>query len=201
MGEQSVVRRPRRRARRWLLLPCAVALVLTSALVWQSSYAGFGDSAAPFTASVRTGTLKLSNSISMIGSSVSFDEVYPGQSDSNCVTVTSTGSRPADVRLYGTGKSVTKSLDKYISLSWVAGTGGGVGGECDGFVPSGTPVNSTLNSFPSSWATGVLPWTTTGNTAGERRTYRLTTTVQSNAPASTKGGTVVVTFVWEAQIP
>ena len=190
--------RPRRRARRWLLLPGAVALVLTTSLVWQSSYAGFGDSAAPFAASVRTGTLKLSNSISMIGTSVSFDEVYPGESDSNCITVTSTGSLPADVRLYGTGKSVTKSLDKYIGLSWVTGTGGGVGGECDGFVASGTPVNSTLSSFPTAWATGVLPWTTTGTTT-ESRTYRLTTTVDSNAPATTKGGTVVVTFVWEAQ--
>jgi hypothetical protein len=201
MGDPSVLHRPRRRARRWLLVPGAVALVLTTSLVWQSSYAGFGDSAAPLAASVRTGTLKLGNSISMIGSSVAFDEVYPGESDSNCITVTSTGSVPADIRLYGAGKSVTKSLDKYISLSWVAGTGGGAAGDCTGFVATSSTSNSTLNSFPTTWAAGVLPWTTAGNTAGESRTYRLTTTVQSNAPATTKGGSVVVTFVWEAQTP
>jgi hypothetical protein len=199
MGVEEVVRRPRRRARRWLLLPGVVALVLVSALVWQSSYAGFGDSAAPFTASVGTGTIRLSNSVSIFGTAVALGEVLPGETASYCIGVRSTGSAPAEVRLYSSGKSATKRLDDYISLSWVAGTGGGAYGDCAGFVPSTNAAAMTLASFPTTWAKGVLPWTLAGNPAGENRTYQLTYTVNAKAPASTKGGTVTVTFVWEAQ--
>jgi hypothetical protein len=195
----QVLRRAPRRARRWLLVPGVVALVLVTALVWQSSYAGFGDSTPTFTATVGTGTVKLTNSVSIFGTTVALDEVLPGQTSTYCIGVRSTGSAPAEVRLYGAGKSTTKALDKHISLSWVTGTGGGTYGDCAGFVPSSSTYSSTLSGFPTTWATGVLPWTLTGNPAGENRTYRLTYTVSANAPASTKGGTVTVTFVWEAQ--
>jgi hypothetical protein len=199
MEVPPVVRRPRRRARRWLLVPGTVALVLVTALVWQSSYAGFGDSAPPLNATVGAGTIKLTNGVSAFGTALSLGEVLPGETASYCIAVRSTGSAPAEVRLYGAGKSATKALDKYISLTWVAGTGGGMYGDCAGFVPSGISSTSTLNGFQTSWATGVLPWTLTGNPAGEDRTYRLTFAVDATAPDTTKGGTVVVTFVWEAQ--
>lgn len=189
----------RRRARRWLLPPTVVALVLSAGLVWQSSYAGFGDSAPPLTASVTAGTVNLSNSVAVFGTAVNLGDVLPGGTASYCINVRSTGTAPAEVRLYGTGKSTTKSLDKYISLSWVAGSGGGAYGDCTGFVPSGSTATSTLNGFATTWAGGILPWTLTGNPAGENRTYRLTYAVDSKAPDTTKGGTVVVTFVWEAQ--
>jgi hypothetical protein len=199
MGVQSLVRRPRRRVRRWLLLPGVVAVLLTTALVWQASYAGFADSAAPFTPSVGTGTVKLTNTVSAFGTAISLDEVLPNESASYCIAVTSTGSVPATVRLYGAAKSTTRDLDKHITLSWVAGSGGGMFGDCTGFVPATAAAATTLNGFPTSWATGVHPWALAGDPAGESRTYRLTYTVAGNAPASTKGGTVKVTFVWEAQ--
>jgi hypothetical protein len=199
MGVQLVVRRPHRRARRWLLLPGVVALFLATTLVWQSSYAGFGDSAPPLTTSVGSGTVRLSNSISLFGTAVSLGDVLPGDTQSYCIGVTSTGTAPAEVRLYGAGKSTTKALDKYITLTWTAGTGGGSYGDCAGFVPGGSTSSSTLNGFATTWAGGVLPWALAGNPAGESRTYRLTYTVDPNAPVTTKGGTVVVTFVWEAQ--
>ncbi|GAB3352856.1 hypothetical protein GCM10027300_18760 [Modestobacter lapidis] len=173
--------------------------MLATALVWQSSYAGFGNSAGPLTTSVGTGTVELTNSISMFGAALSLDEVLPGESSTACIAVRSTGSVPAEVRLYSDDKSDTRDLDRYISLRMVAGTGGGQYGECDGFVPSGPTTTSTLSSFPTSWSRGVLPWTLAGNPAGENRTYQLTYSVSGNAPTSTKGGTVSVTFVWEAQ--
>jgi hypothetical protein len=182
-----------------LLVPGVVALVLVTGLVWQSSYAGFGDSTAPLPATVGTGTVQLTNSVSLFGTSVALGEVLPGETSTYCIAVRSTGSAPAEVRLYGSGKSTTNSLDKYITLSWVAGTGGGTYGDCAGFVPSGSTYTSTLNGFPITWGTGVLPWTLTGNPAGENRTYQLTYTVNAKAPDTTKGGTVTVTLVWEAQ--
>lgn len=199
MTAPPVASRPHRRARRWLLVPGAGALVLATSLVWQASYAGFGDAAPPLAATVGTGTVKLTNSVSVFGTAVNLGEVLPGETASYCIAVRSTGSAPAEVRLYGAGKATTKSLDKYISLSWVAGTGGGTYGDCAGFVATTSASTTTLNGFQTSWATGVLPWTLTGNPAGENRTYRLTYAVDSKAPDTTKGGTVVVTFVWEAQ--
>ena len=180
-------------------MPCALALVLVSALVWQSSYAGFVDNTAPLPATVGTGTVKLTNGVSVFGTSVYLGEVLPGETESYCISVRSTGSAPAEVRLYGAAKSHTKAMDKYVSLTWVAGNGGGMYGDCTGFVPTGASSSMTLNTFPTTWGTGVLPWTLTGNTAGENRTYRLTYTVDAKAPVTTKGGTVTVTFVWEAQ--
>jgi hypothetical protein len=185
--------------RRWLLVPGAAALVVVAALVWQSSYAGFSATTRPLPATVRTGTVKLSNSVSFIGAAVSLGEVLPGSTATYCISVNSTGSAPAEVRLYARAKSATKSLDQYFSLSWVAGTGGGAYGDCTGFVATTSPYSSTLSGFPTTWAGGVLPWTLTGNPAGENRSYRMTYTVQPTAPATTKGGTVTATFVWEAQ--
>ncbi|HEV7871940.1 MAG TPA: hypothetical protein VGO95_11850 [Modestobacter sp.] len=199
MGVPSLVRRPRGHARRRLLLPGALALVLATALVWQSSYAGFGDSTPVFTASVGAGTVKLTNSVSIVGSSVSLDEVLPGETASYCIAVRSTGSAPAEVRLYGAGLSSTKDFAKHMELSWVAGTGGGVYGDCAGFVPNTAAATWNLGTFPTTWAGGLLPWTLTGNSAGEKRTYQLTYTVNPTAPATTKGGTLTVRFVWEAQ--
>jgi len=199
MEVHEVARPRRRRMRRLLLVPGTVALVLVSALVWQSSYAGFGDSAPPISTSVSTGAIRLTNGVAFFGSAISLGEVLPGDTESYCILVRSTGTARAEVRLYGTGKSTTKALDKYVSLSWVAGTGGGLFGDCGGFVPNTATSTTTLNGFQTSWATGVLPWTLAGTGAVEDRTYRLTYTVDPKAPATSKGGTVTVTFVWEAQ--
>jgi hypothetical protein len=193
-----VLRAAPRRGRRWLLVPAAVALLVVPTLVWQSSYAGFTDSTVPLTGSVGTGKVLLTSTVFGYPA-VRFADALPGETASYCIKVTSTGSAKAEVRLYGGGKATTRSLDAYIKLSWVAGTGGGGSyGECTGFTPSGPTSDSTLSTFPTSWGTGVLPWALNG-TAGENRTYRLSYTVDPNAPATTKGGTVTVTFKWEAQ--
>jgi hypothetical protein len=134
----------------------------------------------------------------MGGATLTVPEMRPGDSDTKCIAVTATGSVPATVRLYGTGRSTTKSISSYINLAWVAGTGGGAYGDCTGFTATGTTTTSTLAAFATTYGTGVLPWNTTG-AAGETRTYRLTYSVPINAPTSTKGGTATVTFVWEAQ--
>src|SRR3712207_8288483 len=62
-------------------------------------------------------------------------------------TLFRSGSAPAEVRLYGGGKSTTRSLDRYISLSWVSGSGGGTYGDCTGFVASGPVATATLDSL------------------------------------------------------
>src|SRR4051794_1476167 len=157
MGVAQLLRRPPRRVRRWSLDPWAEALLVVPGLVWQSSYAGFSDSTAPLAATVGTGQLLLGNSVSVVGTAVSLGELLPGRTSAYCIAVTSTGTVPAEVRLYGRGMSATKALDSAVQLSWVAGTGGGTDGDCTGFVPSGPTSDTTFSSFPTSWATGGLP--------------------------------------------
>ena len=103
------------------------------------------------------------------------------------------------MKLYGTGRTSTASLVSYISFSWTAGTDGGANGDCTGFVPTGTVATTTMSNFPTSFAAGYLPWNTVGGAAAESRSFRLTYSMSSSAPATTKGATAGLTFVWEAQ--
>jgi hypothetical protein len=177
---------------------CVGALAVTAALVWQDAYAAFTDTTTSLPASVSTGTVALSNNVEGY-LALTMPEMWPGDSDTECIIVTSTGSEPSLVKLYSTKPTGNATLAGYINFVWSAGTGGGANGDCTGFVASGSPVTTTMASFPTGFSTGVLAWNTAGGAAAETRTYRLTYSMAANAPASTKGTTAAVTFVWEAQ--
>jgi hypothetical protein len=174
------------------------ALAVAAALVWQDAYAGFTDTTTGLPVSVSTGTVVLSNNVVGI-SALTMPEMRPGDSDTECIQVTSTGSEPSLVKLYGTRPTGNATLAGAINFVWSAGTGGGVNGDCTGFVASGNPVPTTMASFPTAFATGVLPWNTTGGGVPETTTYRLTYSMATDAAASTKGTSAAVTFIWEAQ--
>jgi hypothetical protein len=181
------------------VLSAVGALAVAAALVWQSAYAGFADQTTPLSADVSTGTVVLTNNTAGLGQ-VSFGMLKPGYSRTSCLVVTSTGSVPAQVRLYRTAISATNEMASYITIDATSGTGGGVNGDCAGFTSNGNYASySPMTSFPTGYGGGVLRWNTAGNTAGESRTYRITFTVSSSAPTSTKGGSATVAFVWEAQ--
>ena len=193
-------RRPgRRTTRRGIVLSAVGALALAAGLVWQTAYAGFTDTTTALTASVGTGTVALTNNVEGIAVSLTLDELRPGQGGTQCVVVTSTGSVPALVKVYAEGKSGSSTLLSQLSLSWSAGTGGGANGSCTGYTATGSAYNTTMSSFPTTYGSGALPWTTTGNPAGESRTYQLVYKLGDSAPASVKGASARITFVWEAQ--
>jgi hypothetical protein len=179
------------------VLSSAGALAVTAALVWQSAYAGFTDTTTNLPASITTGTVAVSNNVEGYGS-LTLPEMRPGVSATQCVIVTSTGSKPAQIRLYGQNRSTT-AVTNYLNFEWSSGSGGGVNGDCAGFVASGTPLSVSMAKFPTDYAAGVLLWDTAGGTATESRTYRLTYTMSSSAPTNTKGTSAGITFVWEAQ--
>ena len=190
-------RRPSRRAtRRGLVLSAVGALALAATLVWQSAYAGFTDSTGSVSATVATGTVALTNDVEG-WPALSLDAMRPGDSGTECIRVTSTGSEPAQVRLYAKDRTNT-ALNSYITLRWTAGTGTGTGGgDCTGFVSNGVTVSTSMGSFGTSYNGGILAWNTNGGT--ETRTYQLTYTFSDNPPASLKGTSGRITFVWEAQ--
>ena len=193
-------RRPSRRAtRRGVVVSVAGALALAAALVWQSAYAGFTDSTLSLPITAGSGTVAVTNEIQGLAP-LSLPELRPGVTYTECIAVTSTGSAPAQVRLYVKDRTSTATgLTSNITFAWTAGTGGGVNDDCAGFVSAGVTVTTTLSSFPTSYASGYLPWTTAGGAAPEKRTYRLSYSLSTSAPASVKGASVSATFVWEAQ--
>jgi hypothetical protein len=190
-------RRPSRRARRLTLAASGgAALVLATALVWHTAYAAFTVSTYPFSSTFSTGTVAIGDDDA--GTALfSLSGLKPGAAATRCLTVTSTGSVPALVRLYGSGRSTTKSLTGSVNLSILSGTGGSRS-SCSGFTPSATVYTGSLASLPTTFGTGVGSWTTTG-TSGESRTFQITASLSSSAPTSTQTGTASVAFTWEAQ--
>lgn len=189
--------RPSRRARRLTLAASGgAALVLATTLVWHTAYAAFSVSTSPFSTSFSTGTVVIGDDDT--GTALfSLSGLKPGAAATRCLTVTSTGNVPALVRLYGTGRSTTKSLTSYLNLSILSGTGGS-SASCSGFTPGSTVYTGSLASLPTTFSAGVGSWTTTGS-SGETRTFQITASLSSSAPTTTQTGTASVAFTWEAQ--
>jgi hypothetical protein len=175
------------------------ALVVGAAFAWQSAYAGFTDTTPALTVSIGTGTIAVSNDVVGYGA-LTLPAMRPGDSDTRCIVVSSTGSEPAQVRLYATDKtSSPTALARYLTFTWLSGTGGGAHGDCTGFVADGGTLISTMSSFRTTYGSGYLSWNTAGGAAAETRTYQLTYQLSTSAPSTTKGGSAALTFVWEAR--
>lgn len=169
----------------------------SSLVLWQSAYATFTASSAPVTATVSTGTVVLGDDDAE-QTLFSLTGLKPGDSGERCIRVTSTGSVPATVRMYGTGRSNTNGLAGALTLRVRMGTGGSAA-SCTGFTSTATLHNGTLAGFGvEGFAAGVGGWNTTG-TAAESRTYQLTWSLPTSAPLSVQNGAAGLTFVWEAQ--
>ena len=175
------------------------ALALSAALVWQSAYAGFTDTTGALSASMSTGTVALTNNVEGVAVSLVLPELRPGDSNTECIVVTSTGSEQAQVKLYSTGRTGSTALTGAITFVWTAGTGGGANGDCTGFVSNGVTYSTSMSSFPTSYAAGYLPWNTVGGATAEARSYRLTYSLSATPSTAVKGTSAAITFVWEAQ--
>jgi hypothetical protein len=175
----------------------AVAVVTAAGLTWGTAWATFTVSSPTYSTTWSTGTVVLADDDA--GRAMfTVSGLAPGAAGTRCLTVTSTGSVPALVHLYVTGRSTTKSLASALTVAVVAGSGGGTG-NCAGFVPATIVYRGSLAAFPTSWSTGVDAWTTTGSTAGETRSYQITWSVPATASTGAQGGTAAAAFTWEAQ--
>jgi hypothetical protein len=182
----------------WIAVPAA--LVASGVVVSTASYSAFSATTVNPTSNWTAGSVALSdddNNTALFSAA----GLKPGSTGANCITVTSTGSLPSTVKLYGTNASATKGLDANTTLTVEQGTGGGFG-SCTGFTAAstgGTLYTGLLSGFTASnFATGLGTWAPTG-TASESRVYRFTYTVSSTAPNTVQGGTAALGFTWEAQ--
>ena len=188
---------------RWTA-PAAIlaGLVVSAGVVWQASYSAFSATAANPTSNWASGTVALTDddtNTAMFTAS----NLKPGATGTKCIAVTSAGSLPSTVKLYGTGAATTNALSSSINLTVTQGTGGGYG-SCTGFTPLATGsslFSGTLAGFASAstaFANGLGTWAPTGS-GSETRTYQLTYTLDTAAPNTAQGGTAALGFTWEAQ--
>ena len=185
-------------ARRALVVSAVAVPVLAAALVWQSAYAGFTDPTPPppVASSFSSGTLALRDYDQGLAE-LPLPGLKPGDTVTSCLVVTSTGSLPSAVRIYGAARTTTQNLASHLAITIDEGTG--TSSSCSDFTRQVTSYNGSLAAFPSDWANGRGAWTTTGAVTGEHRTYRIVARVSTSAPTSTKNGTATVRFVWETR--
>ena len=127
--------------------------------------------------------------------------------------MTYTGSRDADVRLYGANLATTTALNlaPEINLTIEEGTGGGFvatelggnEGDCTGFVASSTLTagGETLDSFMTghtNFGNGLSSWAPTGGSS-DARTYRVVVELDSGVTDAYQGMDTQFDLVWEAQ--
>ncbi len=180
----------------WIAVPAAI--VAAGVVVSTSSYAAFSSTTANEDNTWATGTVQLADD-DADGALFSVTDIAPGESGQNCLTVTSTGSLPSDIRLYATD-ATAGGLADHLTLVIEAGTGGGFG-SCDGFAPQTRLTDDTLSRFAAahtSFADGVAVWQPSGGKT-ESRTIRFTWTLDESTPNDQQGASAGATFVWEAQ--
>ncbi|BDI22860.1 CalY family protein [Herbiconiux sp. L3-i23] len=188
---------------KWAAIPAA--LLLSGATIAQASYSAFSATTSNTGNSWTAGTVALADddSSTALFTTANASNLKPGSTGVKCIAVSSSGTLPAAVKLYGTNAATTNALSSSINLSIVQGTGGGFG-SCSGFAPlaSGSSLFSgTLANFATTYtgySNGLGNWAPTG-AATETRTYQITYTVDAAAPNTTQGGTAALGFTWESQ--
>jgi len=172
-----------------------VGLVGSGGLVWQGTNAVFSSTTSNATNTWTAGSVTLSDDDSS-AAMFTTTGLVPGNTGSNCITVTYSGNVATAVKLYAS--TPTGTLAPYVDVVVSEGTGGGFG-SCTGF--SGTQIFSgTLAAFAtasSSYATGV--GTFAPSTAGSTKVYKFTWTLDSATPNGQQSATTSATFTWESQ--
>lgn len=197
-------RKPTARTRRLATLVIGpIAILMAGLLVWQGSNAAFTASTRNTGNNWETGSVVLSDD-DLGAAAFRLSGVVPGQTGSKCLVVTSQSTVPGQVRVFAANLGA-QGLESNITVSLQSGTGGSFA-DCTGFSATTTlpPLSLTVISAGiRDYATGVLPWNTTG-TPGESKVYKATWTFDVTGLTQTQidalqGKSASVDVVWELQ--
>lgn len=175
-----------------------LALVALVALAGLAVFSAFSSTQATGTSSFAAGTVSLSLNAS---GSVLFNmqAMKPGDSASECVSVSYGGSLPASVQFYG---SQGGELAPYLRASVVRGTFPGEAPaehSCAGFEPDaggGEMWSGSLSEMPGSESPLADPGTWT---QGSTHAYEITVALPAEAPEEAEGRSAEASFTWQAQ--
>jgi hypothetical protein len=197
-----------------------VGLVLSAALVWQSTAAAFTASTDNLGNQWQAGSVVLADND---GAAALFDSsrdsaLKPGSTRPRCIRVDYTGSLPADIKLYVTTPGPTTTLDPYLVVSIERGQdvtpATTVAPDCTGFTPTpgtatfawnGAPANDVtadasrtlgaLKTAARDWTSGLPVASSVAQ--GTSLTFRITySVVDSN---SAQNAATTANFTWEAR--
>ncbi|MFJ3382647.1 MULTISPECIES: hypothetical protein [unclassified Curtobacterium] len=179
----------------WIALPLAV--VASGAVIATASYAAFSATTENAANSWRTGAVSLSDDDRGVAL-FSADDLVPGSSDSNCITVTSTTTNPAEVRLYTAAQSDEDTIGQHLQMTVERGTLA-TAGDCTTFTGASTVHDGTLAELlaAGSFGDGVDDWKPATGTSST--TYRFSYALDADTPNTAQDSEVGTTFVWEAQ--
>lgn len=196
------MRAPSIRTRRIITLSSApVAVLLAGLMVWQGSTAAFTSDTRNTGNSWELGRIGISDDDG--GSAMfSITDAVPMQTGEKCIAVTASTGVPSTVKFY-VGQLASDGLEPYVKLTIAQGTGGSFAG-CTGFTADQTHASTplaTLDTDHSSWATAILPWTTS---VGVVKTYKInwvfdTSGLTEAEVNALQGKSASINFEWELQ--
>jgi hypothetical protein len=176
------------------------ALLASSTMVWQSSYAAFSSTTTNPGNSWAAGTVTISDDDSGTAMFAATGLTPSSSAGVKCIKVTYTGNVAAPVKL--NGANITGTLGTYLNLTIDVGAAAGPGAfaNCGAFAVSSSIYSpgtvAAFNSSYTSYAAGLSTgWTPSVN--GDYRVFRFTYTVANNNAAN--GASCTADFVWEAQ--
>lgn len=183
----------------WIAVPAA--LVASGVVVSTASYSAFSATTSNPTNNWTSGNVVLAdddNDTALFSAT----GLKPGSTGSKCIAVTSTGTLPSVVRLYGTGAQTTSDLATALDITIESGTGGGFS-SCTGFTAdAGSPLFtgklSALGTQATNYSTGLGAWAPTGS-GSQTHVYRFSYSLPTGAPSTAQGKTASIGFTWEAQ--
>lgn len=204
---------PRRRRALRAAAPIA-GLLAAGLLVWQGSYAAFSATTDNGSESWNTGQLTLVNSPGTGVYAASTTPVFadtnlviPSATVTKCITVKAGGTLGGTLNFYRGTLTGSTPLANQISLtikrSAATAADPNIPVGCAGFVSAATitPVNSTLNSLPTSYATGLggLAVPTGTQFVVYQLTYQVVSTGSNAGDNALQNTTASAPFNWEIQ--
>lgn len=179
----------------WIALPLAV--VASGALIATASYAAFSASTDNAGNSWRTGAVALTDNDEGVAL-FDAEDLVPGSTGSNCITVTATTTNPTTVKLYTAAQTDEDTLAQHVNMTVERGSLG-TAGDCDTFTATSTVHDGTLAGLMDldSYGEGLDDWAPATGTAST--TYRFVYDLDAGTPNTAQSSEAGTTFVWEAQ--
>ncbi|RZS79448.1 hypothetical protein EV189_3802 [Motilibacter rhizosphaerae] len=178
----------RRRARRAAVVPVAVAALAAPSALWSPVVSAFSGTTGNAANKVTAGSVGVGTSPGTALFTAS--SLQPGSTDTQCVTVSYTGSLAATVSWYAVSTTTSSpSLATYLDIVVERG-----GASCAATTGWTAVYTGTLAAAPSSFTSGNAYAVSSGSAA---QVFRVTYTLQDTNAAVSKN--VSTSWTWEAQ--
>ena len=202
-----------RKRRGAMIVAVPLGLLVSGALVYQSSSAAFTDSTWSPVETWAAGSVALTDNSNSSLLWTAQAGLKPGVTATRCVLVTYSGSLDANISFYPTSYAATDTtsadLQDWLKFTVVAYDGDQTAATTDGCkasMPTALTLTNPINAEPAAtlkartaFAAGARTSTAVTPTAPHYITYQITYLVDNGATNEAQNDTVALAFTWEAQ--